>query len=144
LLRRARSRRNERHPPASPPSTAAVRARDRHGIERRRKASTMGANDISADHARNEQTRPGGGRSVSEQAERVGDEMKDFGRHAKAEVGDAASKLRERGEDALESGREMLESSKNELEQWIAENPMKAILVALGVGAAIGYAIRRV
>jgi ElaB/YqjD/DUF883 family membrane-anchored ribosome-binding protein len=108
----------------------------------RRKGLLMNANsDTTADQSKNQATKSSG-RTFSEQAGRVGDEVQELGRAAASQAGEAASALRERGEDAIDAGREALESSKNELERLIAAHPLKSLLIALGVGAAIGYALR--
>jgi ElaB/YqjD/DUF883 family membrane-anchored ribosome-binding protein len=51
-------------------------------------------------------------------------------------VGTEAGRVRDR---IVASAKEKLESSR----EYVAENPMKSILVAVGVGAVIGYLIGR-
>jgi len=82
-------------------------------------------------------------RSLSEQSHRVMDEVKELGNTALASASDAASQLRARGSAAIESGKQKAVAAKDSFDTVVGENPVKSVLIALGIGAAIGYALRR-
>lgn len=82
-------------------------------------------------------------RTLTEQSGRVADEVKQLGRTALDSAHDAATHLREGGGEMLAHGRERAMKAKSELDKFIGANPMKSVLIALGVGAAIGMALRR-
>ena len=82
-------------------------------------------------------------RTLGEQSHRVLDEVKELGNTALASASDAASRLRERGAAALESGKERAVEAKGQFDTVVSDNPVKSVLIALGIGAAIGYALRR-
>jgi ElaB/YqjD/DUF883 family membrane-anchored ribosome-binding protein len=70
-------------------------------------------------------------------------EVQELGRVAKSSAGELASKLREKSEAALDAGRERARIARSDLEDSIRENPLKAVLIAVGVGAVLGYALHR-
>lgn len=82
-------------------------------------------------------------RTLAEQSGRVADEVKQLGRVALDSAHDAATHLREGGGELLERGRERAVKAKNDFGHLVAAHPMKSVLIALGVGAAIGMALRR-
>lgn len=85
----------------------------------------------------------GSGRSFSEQSAKTMEDVHELGRIAVDKAGDAATSLREKGSDALEAGKEKAKSLKSGFDNVVAEHPMKSVLIALGVGAVIGYSLRR-
>ena len=82
-------------------------------------------------------------RSLSEQTARVVDEAHELGRVTLAGAGEAAMHLRESGRDMLETGREKAVQAKGKLEDLIIENPMKSVLIAIGLGAVLGILLDR-
>ena len=74
-------------------------------------------------------------RNVREQSRRVLRDVKGLGSMAI----DAA---RERGEEALDQGRDMLEGYQSDLRKIVVSNPFRSVLVALGVGALLGFTLR--
>lgn len=84
-----------------------------------------------------------GSRSFGEQSSRVADEVQELGRVALSTAGEAASSLKDKGQSALEAGREKAKMAKGKFDDVVSENPMKAVLIALGVGVVLGYALRR-
>lgn len=84
-----------------------------------------------------------GGRSLGEQSHRVVSEVQELGRVALDNAGQAAARLREKGSEALEHGRENAVKAKGELDRVISANPMKSVLIAAGVGAALGFVLSR-
>ena len=81
-------------------------------------------------------------RTFGEQGSRVAEEVQELGRVALSTAGEAATSLREKGKDALEAGREKAKAAKSQFDNVVAENPMKSVLIALGVGVAVGYMLR--
>jgi ElaB/YqjD/DUF883 family membrane-anchored ribosome-binding protein len=83
-----------------------------------------------------------GSRSFGEQSSRVADEVQELGRVALSNAGEAAANLKEKGQHALEVGRDKAKKAKSQFDDVVAENPMKSVLIALGVGVVLGYVIR--
>ncbi|MDZ4773752.1 MAG: hypothetical protein SGI72_11535 [Planctomycetota bacterium] len=97
-----------------------------------------------------------GGRPVSfgEQSSKVADDVRELGNIALAGAGDAIQSVKERGNEVIdhakERGHQLLEKGKEKagearegFEGYVSENPFKAILIAAGIGALIGYSLRR-
>lgn len=82
-------------------------------------------------------------RSLAEQGNRVADEVKTLGRVALDSASEAATQLREGGGELLQRGKDRAVKAKSDLDRVISANPMKSVLIALGIGAAIGFALRR-
>jgi ElaB/YqjD/DUF883 family membrane-anchored ribosome-binding protein len=82
-------------------------------------------------------------RSFGEQSSRVAEEVQELGRVALSSAGEAAANLKEKGQSALEVGREKAKMAKGKFDDVVSENPMKSVLIALGVGVVLGYALRR-
>jgi ElaB/YqjD/DUF883 family membrane-anchored ribosome-binding protein len=82
-------------------------------------------------------------RTLGEQSHRVMDEVKELGSTALASASEAANSLRQRGSAAYETGKQKAVEAKGQFDSIVSDNPVKSILIALGVGAAIGYALRR-
>ncbi|HUR28207.1 MAG TPA: DUF883 C-terminal domain-containing protein [Planctomycetota bacterium] len=82
-------------------------------------------------------------RTLGEQSHRVMDEVKELGSSALASASEAANQLRERGASAYETGKQKAVEAKGQFEEIVGDNPVKSVLIALGIGAAIGYALRR-
>ena len=87
--------------------------------------------------------RPAMMRSLAEQGGRVVEEVREMGRVAVATAGEAASNLREKGKSALDAGVKSARKATGQIDDLITANPWKSILISLGVGAIIGYALRR-
>lgn len=87
--------------------------------------------------------RPALMRSLSEQSGRVADEVHELGRVAVATAGQAALNLRDKGKHALDAGVKGAKKATGRIDDLITENPWKSVLISLGVGAVIGFALRR-
>ncbi len=85
----------------------------------------------------------GGTRTFGEQSGRVAEEVQELGRVALANAGEAASTLKEKGQSALEAGREKAKTAKSKFDDVVSEHPMKSVLIAVGVGVVLGYALQR-
>jgi ElaB/YqjD/DUF883 family membrane-anchored ribosome-binding protein len=91
--------------------------------------------------------------TFGEQTKRVTEDVRELGKMALTGAGDALNSVKERGSEAieharerggelLEQGREKLEGARDGFEEYVAENPFKAVLIAAGIGALIGYGLR--
>jgi ElaB/YqjD/DUF883 family membrane-anchored ribosome-binding protein len=87
--------------------------------------------------------RAGSMRSLSEQSGKVAEEIGELGRVAVSQAGEVASNLRVKGERALHAGAERAKQARKDFEGAVSANPMKSVLIAAGVGIAIGYLLRR-
>lgn len=94
-------------------------------------------------HAKNPGSNRPSGRSFAEQSGRVVDEAQELGRVALHSASEAATHLREKGHDALEAGRDRAVKAKGQFDHIVAENPLKSVLIAAGVGAVLGYMLSR-
>lgn len=97
-----------------------------------------------------------GGRAhtLGEQTGKVAEEVRELGNMALAGAGDVlksarergsevVEKVRERGSQVLEKGRERVTEARDGFEVYVAENPFKTVLIAAGIGALIGYSLRK-
>lgn len=84
----------------------------------------------------------GSTRSLSEQSSRVAEEVGELGRSAMSQAGEIASNLRSKGQRALEAGAERAKKARKDFEEQVSANPMKSVLIAAGVGLALGYLLR--
>jgi ElaB/YqjD/DUF883 family membrane-anchored ribosome-binding protein len=91
--------------------------------------------------------------NLSKKAGRVAEDLKDLGHEAlgtvedaikeiKAVGGGAVESARQRGGEALEKGRDRVESARADFEDYVAEHPSTAIMVAAAIGAFIGFTVR--
>lgn len=87
--------------------------------------------------------RSDGGRNLRDQSRRILRDVKDLGSIAVEDVGDGAERIKASGRAFLASGRASLTRYENKAKRYVAENPLKSLLVAVGVGALIGLALRR-
>jgi ElaB/YqjD/DUF883 family membrane-anchored ribosome-binding protein len=71
------------------------------------------------------------------------DNIVDMGHIAKDAVQDKLHDLKEGAADKYEQGKEKLQSLEKTLERRVRESPMKSVLVAAGIGLALGIIWRR-
>jgi ElaB/YqjD/DUF883 family membrane-anchored ribosome-binding protein len=83
------------------------------------------------------------GRTLKEQASRIVHDVKELGSIAAAEVAAKATSVKQHGRDALHAGKERARRVEAGFEQWVGAHPFQSLLVALGVGALIGFTVRR-
>ena len=86
--------------------------------------------------------RAGSMRSLSEQGGKVAEEIGELGRVAVSQASDVASNLRTKGQEALAAGKQRTVQARKDFEGAVSANPMKSVLIAAGVGIAIGYLLR--
>jgi len=93
--------------------------------------------------AKSENSRPSLMSGLAEQSGRVAEEVHELGRVAMANAGKVASHLRQKSRHAVETGVKGARKAKGQLDELIGSHPIRSILIALGVGAVIGFALRR-
>jgi len=83
----------------------------------------------------------GGGfmRTISAQSGRVAGDVQELGRVAVDGAGRAVAKLRRKGREALKAARR----AKGQVGHYFTANPVKSVLMAMGVGALLGFLLRR-
>ena len=82
-------------------------------------------------------------RTVGEQSRRVLRDVRELGSAAVDTFGRSAQRLRRRGREVLAAGRERAMEAETELERYVGQHPIRSLLVAVGIGALIGLALRR-
>ena len=84
--------------------------------------------------------------TLGEQSKKVAEDVRELGSLAVAGASDALQAVKERGSQALEAARERgkagVERARDGFEGYVSENPFKSILIAVGVGALLGYSLR--
>ena len=81
--------------------------------------------------------------SLAEESARLVDDARDLGRRAVSTAGHAVQGLRDEGRAALASGRDKAVQAKGRFDDMVGDNPTKSLLIALGVGAVLGFAFGR-
>jgi ElaB/YqjD/DUF883 family membrane-anchored ribosome-binding protein len=98
-------------------------------------------------------TAASGRATLGEQTHKVAEDVRELGNIALSGASDALHTVRERGAEVveharerggelLEKGREKAVTARDGFETYVADNPFKAVLIAAGVGALIGYSLR--
>ena len=82
-------------------------------------------------------------RNLRDQSRRIVRDVKDLGSIATDNVTDGAERLKARGRDLLASGRETVGRYQGQVKKYIAANPFRSLLMAVGVGTLLGLALRR-
>lgn len=84
--------------------------------------------------------------TLGDQSRKVADEVRELGSMAVAGASEALQAVKERGSQAFDTARERskvgIEKARDGFEGYVSENPFKAILMAVGVGALLGYGLR--
>jgi ElaB/YqjD/DUF883 family membrane-anchored ribosome-binding protein len=83
-----------------------------------------------------------GTRSIGEQTSKVAEDVRELGHIALTGAGEAIQSVKDKGSAALDMGREKASAAREGFEGYVAENPFKSVLMAAGVGALLGYALR--
>ena len=81
--------------------------------------------------------------SLAEQSGRVVEDVKTLGRMAVKGAGRSAANLRMKGRRALKTGVERARKAKRSFDHFVENHPIGSLLIALGIGAVIGFALRR-
>jgi ElaB/YqjD/DUF883 family membrane-anchored ribosome-binding protein len=81
--------------------------------------------------------------TLGEQTNKVAEEVRELGNVALSSASDAIQTVKDRGSEMIEKGKAKAESAREGFEGYVAENPFKTVLIAAGIGALIGYSLRR-
>lgn len=81
--------------------------------------------------------------SLVDESSKLVDDARDLGRRALSTAGHAVQGLREEGAAVLETGKQRAAQYKSRLDDAVAENPIKSLLIAAGVGALLGIVLAR-
>ena len=84
-----------------------------------------------------------GTRTLAEQSGRVMSEVQELGRTALESASEAAAHLRDSGREAFQSGKEKALEAKGNFERVVSDNPLKSVMIAAGVGIALGFVLSR-
>jgi len=80
---------------------------------------------------------------LGEQAGRVMEDIRELGHVAASSASETARELRVQGAEALRIGKQKAGELKQGMATRVSDNPWRSVLIAAGVGALIGYALRR-
>ena len=84
-----------------------------------------------------------GGRSLGRQSRKVIADVKELGAIALENVGASVNRLKDQGRGTVAKGRQKVKAAQRSFESLVADHPVKSLLVAVGVGALLGLAMRR-
>jgi len=87
--------------------------------------------------------RPALMRGIAEQSGRVAEEVQELGRVAMATAGRAAVDLRGKSKRALDATVTGAKKTAGQIDELVGSHPWTSVLIALGVGAVIGFSLRR-
>jgi ElaB/YqjD/DUF883 family membrane-anchored ribosome-binding protein len=76
-------------------------------------------------------------------AQQVGQNLRDLGSQARDTAREQYDHLRDQAQEYYQHGREMVNEYQESLEQYVQEQPVKALLMAAGVGMLLGILWRR-
>jgi ElaB/YqjD/DUF883 family membrane-anchored ribosome-binding protein len=88
-------------------------------------------------------TQEASGRSLGRQSRKVIADVKELGAIALENVGDSVNRLKDQGRGTVAKGRQKVKASRLSFESLVADHPVKSLLIAVGVGALLGIAMRR-
>jgi ElaB/YqjD/DUF883 family membrane-anchored ribosome-binding protein len=80
---------------------------------------------------------------VKEQAQAVGEEIRELGRRSKDVAMEEFGAIRERGEDVVEGAKQRANHLGRALGDSVRERPLQSMLWAAGAGLVIGFLVRR-
>jgi ElaB/YqjD/DUF883 family membrane-anchored ribosome-binding protein len=80
---------------------------------------------------------------LKENAAQVGQQLRDMGGQVKDAAKEQYNNLRDKAADYYTHGKETVEEYTDTVEQYIQDKPIKAVLIAAGIGMVIGYLWRR-
>lgn len=78
-----------------------------------------------------------------EQTERILAEVRGLGLAVKEEAGSAVGSAKQSGAEALDRGKERARDARDGIEQYVERQPLRALLIAAGVGLVLGFWSRR-
>jgi ElaB/YqjD/DUF883 family membrane-anchored ribosome-binding protein len=85
----------------------------------------------------------GQGQKMAEQAQEVGQNLRDLGGQVRDAAREKYQHLSEQAQDYYEQGKHKAQEWEEGLESYIQEKPLQAVLIAAGVGVLIGLLWKR-
>ena len=80
---------------------------------------------------------------VGEAATQVGQNLRDLGGQVRDMASERYTQLRDQASQYYEQGRERAREWEENLEQYVQEKPLQAVLIAAGVGVLLGLLWKR-
>ena len=84
-----------------------------------------------------------GGTNIGQSAQQVGQNLRDLGGQVRDMATERYEQLRTQATDYYQQGRERAQEWEENLEQYIQEKPLHAVLIAAGVGVLLGLLWKR-
>ena len=81
--------------------------------------------------------------SLAEQGGKVAEDVKALGRLAAKGARRSAKDFRTKGRRAFKSGIARARNAKHRFDHFVETHPIRALLIALGIGAVAGFLLRR-
>ena len=85
----------------------------------------------------------GGQTDVRQAAAQVGQNLRDLGGQVRDQASQQYDQLRQQASDYYEQGRQRAMEYEQNLEQYVQEKPIQALLIAAGVGMLLGILWKR-
>ena len=85
----------------------------------------------------------GQGANLGQAAQQVGQNLRDLGSQVRDVASERYQQLRDQATDYYQQGRDRAQEWEENLEQYIHEKPLQAVLIAAGVGVLLGLLWRR-
>lgn len=95
------------------------------------------------DEAKDAGTKPSPGEQIREVASDVGGKLRDAGAQVREAASQKFEELRNHASECCEQGRERAEQWEQNIESYVREKPVKALLLAAGVGFLMGAIWKR-
>ena len=74
----------------------------------------------------------------SDAMQSVSEDLRELGGRAGEMAQQRYDRMKRGAADLMEEGRERFEEMEQSLEEYVAENPLKSIIIAVGVGVLVG------
>jgi ElaB/YqjD/DUF883 family membrane-anchored ribosome-binding protein len=85
----------------------------------------------------------GQGPKMAEQAQQVGQNLRDLGGQVRDTAREKYEQLSEQAQEYYEQGREKAREWEEGLESYIQEKPLQSVLIAAGIGVLLGLLWKR-
>lgn len=82
-------------------------------------------------------------RQVGESTRQVGQQVRELGATARQAASETYDQVRGQAQDYYEQGKQKLGEYQGELETYVREQPIKALLIAAGIGLLVGVIWKR-
>ncbi len=80
---------------------------------------------------------------LRDKAEEVGQNLREIGGQVREAAGEKFDKLRDQAGDYYTRGRDTAQAWEKSLEEYVQEKPLKAVIIAAGVGVLLGLLWKR-